>query len=858
MSDDSAAAGTEVPGRLRALRIVLGVSQEQLARQLGVSFATVNRWEGGRTVPGARALERISELEQAAASGDLAEPDGEARGGEPVRTSGQPDRAALPATWPGSSFVGRKAELRRLAQLLETSRLVTVVGPAGCGKTRLAFELLTRNELGVPVVGVVALAPVLHTDLVAGTVSATLGLRDAKLSHEEQLVEELAGAAGLLVLDNCEHMRDAVATLAGYLLARCPQLRILTTSRELLGLDGETVWHLPPLGLPEPGQAPDAASRSDALALFLARARERSPDHLESPRSVADAATVCRMLDGLPLAIELAAAWVGTLTPGEIAARLDDRFAVLVQSGRNEPRHRTMRAAIEWSGSLLEPADRYLLARLSVLRGLWTLADAEAVTEFGHDDLLLRVRRLVESSWVVALAGSDPDHPTRYRMLETLRAYAFELLAKSGDLDDTTERYGAYLADRAARLAPGLFGPTQSVTVEQLDLLGDDFEAALSWADSRGETDLGLHFVAALWNWWLIKGRVAEGRRWAEAFLAKTSSAAEPPALARAHHAAAVFGAEQGDYDSAQTHGRAARQQFIELGDRAGSGDACRVLAIVARFRGELDEAEVLLEEALESYRHAGEEGSAAAALNNLAALVIDSGDLARGRRLLTESIAAKRRLGDRRSLAASLVNLADIVVRDGAAHEALPLLDEARTIASELSDTRLLAFVEHNLGDAELAGGRTGAAIGHYEQALRLFEQAGAARDVTLALCSLGKAQHTNGAKAAAIRSLRRSEQLAGELGDAQRVAEARAALAACGETPARATLPGGITGREADVLGLLAAGLSNREIAAQLVLSVATVERHVANIYAKLDVRSRVEATRYAVRHGLATPPR
>ncbi|HTW97912.1 MAG TPA: tetratricopeptide repeat protein, partial [Acidimicrobiales bacterium] len=438
-------------------------------------------------------------------------------------------------------------------------------------------------------------------------------------------------------------------------------------------------------------------------------------------------------------------------------------------------------------------------------------------------------------------------------------AYAFELLTKSGDLDDTTERYAAYLAAHAAQLAPVLFGPEQTFTVEQLDQLGDDFEAALSWADSRGETDLGLRLVASLWNWWLLKGRVAEGRRWAEAFLDKTTpgiAPGEPAALARAHHAAAIFSSEQGDYERARSHGAAARLAFVELGDRAGFGDACRVLSIVARFRGELDEAEALLEEALEAYRDVGDERSAATAMNNLAALVIDAGDLARGRRLLAESIPAKRRLGDRRSLASSLINLADAAIRDGASHEALPLLEEARTIAGELSDHRLLAFAEHNLGDAEVAGGRVGAAIGHYEQSLRLFEASGAPRDVALALCSLGKAQHVYGSRAAAIRSLRRSEQLAGELGDAQRVAEARTALAHCGETPARANLPGGLTGREADVIGLLAAGLSNREIAAQLVLSVATVERHVANIYTKLDVRSRVEATRYAVRHGLTTP--
>ncbi len=857
-----------VPERLLALRAALGLSQEQLARRLGVSFATVNRWERARTVPGTAALEGIAVLEGTAVEATTgqattASPTGgrarsaPAGNGDGVQPAGDDDPVRAPVA-PGSSFIGRRAELEQLSALVVRERLVTVVGPAGCGKTRLVVELAGRGLGGATLHGFVRLARVPDGDQLASAVMSDLGLRGSANLAEDDLVARFAARAGLLVLDNCEHVREAAGSLVARLLARCPELHVLTTSRELLGLPGEAVVALAPLPVPPAGAPPERAVASDAVALFLSRARSRGASVGEEAATIDAIADVCRMLDGLPLAIELAAAWAGMLQPREIAERLDDRFAMLVRAAGDEPRHRTLRAAIEWSTELLAPGERYVLARLSVMRGRFGLADAAAATGVSVDELLLRLRRLVESSWVIAEPPANPGRQTRYRMLETLRAYAYELLAKSGELEETNERWCGYLVERAEALAPRLLGSEQSSAVEELDDLAPDLAAALTWAETRGEPEVGVRLVAALWNWWLVKGRVGEGRRIAEAFLAMPLRASDPLAVARTLHASAIFCCEQGDYATAELRGRAALQRFVELDELLGKGDSCRVLAIIARFRGDLDGAGQLLTEAIEAYRACGDERGIASALNNLAALVLDGGDLARARSLLEESITAKRRLGDRRSLASSLVNLADAVVRDGAPASALPLVDEARQIATELGDRRLLAFVEHNFGDAELGSGRPAAAVHHYEHALALFEELDTMRDVALALCSLGRALGETGARAAAVDALRRSERLAVELGDSQRGAEARAALVALGEVPRRGALPGKLTRREVDVLALLAAGSSNREIAEQLVLSVATVERHVANVYAKLQVRSRVEAARYALRHGLAAPPR
>jgi ATP/maltotriose-dependent transcriptional regulator MalT len=409
----------------------------------------------------------------------------------------------------------------------------------------------------------------------------------------------------------------------------------------------------------------------------------------------------------------------------------------------------------------------------------------------------------------------------------------------------------------ASDLGSKLLGPEQSAVVERLDALSDRLDVTLSWAEEHGDASLGLSLVASLWNWWLIKGRVAEGRRWVETFLTGSAGTTDTMVFARASLAGAVFCAEQGEYDLARERGQVAADCFADAGDDVGTGDAARVLSIVARYKGELDAAESLLEGALTAYRSASDTRGISTALNNLAALAIDGGDLGRGRELLVESISTKRVLGDRRSLASSLVNLADLSVQDDSPRAAIALLQEARSIAEEIHDARLLAFVEHNFGDAELASGNGRGSIGHYETALHLFEQSEAARDVTLALCSLGRALHATGAQSRAVTMLRRSESIAASLGDAQRVAEARAALAACGEIPKKTPLPGGLTDREADVIGLLAAGLSNRNIAERLVVSVSTVERHVANIYSKLSIHSRVEATRFALRNGLVGTP-
>jgi DNA-binding CsgD family transcriptional regulator len=391
--------------------------------------------------------------------------------------------------------------------------------------------------------------------------------------------------------------------------------------------------------------------------------------------------------------------------------------------------------------------------------------------------------------------------------------------------------------------------------VRQLDELAPMFDPAVHDAIAAGDGATAVAFVASLWNWWLLKGRVSEGRQVAETSLGLPGASDDPLSFARATLGAARFASEQGHYDDAFRHGSMALDCFSSAEDYSGVGDACRILAIVTRFRGDLDATESFLERAISTYRSAADVHGVSTALNNLAALAIDGGNLARGRELLTESITLKRALGDRRSLATGLVNLADILVQVGDPSAAIASLSEADEVAAELGDARLGGFVAHNLGDAERARGDIRRAILHYEAALAIFEALDAARDVTLALCSLGRALNASGATARAEILLRRSEAIAVELGDARRLVEVRAALGELGKQPTRVTLPGGLTSRQADVIGLLAGGLTNGEIAERLGISVPTIERHIANLYRKIGVHSRVDATRFALRHGLVS---
>jgi predicted ATPase/DNA-binding CsgD family transcriptional regulator/DNA-binding XRE family transcriptional regulator len=822
-------------GQIRALRSGLGLTQEQLARELGVSFATVNRWETGRRAPSKSSQHRIDAL---ATSG--------AARADSVRREVAESSMLVPST----PFVGREVELQELEGLLKANRLLTLTGSGGSGKTRLAVELLRRCAGREELVTVVALDVVSDPSLVASAVCAALGVRRAPgVSPASQVTAHLATGRRILLLDNCEHVVTETRRLAAAALAHAPHVRILATSRTVLGVVGEQVWTVPPLGIPADHAGPAEVARCDAGRLFLERAQSRWSDFALDDETAPSVARICRLVDGLPLALELAAAWASVLSAADLTARLEKGFAIL-DTGTGPGRHDTLRATVEWSDSLLDPADRVLFGQLAVFAGQFTLDDAEAVAQVADGgDVVVALRHLVDSSWLVAQPGG---RTTTYGLLNTLRTYGRELLERSGQGENVHRRHAVALTTLAEGSEDGLAGPDQAFWRARMEQATGDLEQALGWTLGRDEVELSLRLVASLWRWWYTTGRIVEGRRWARAAL-RRSRPVTPSLRGRALYAGAVLASENGDYVVAADQAMSAYRTFEAIADHRGMARSSTILGNVAKYRGDLTSSRGHLTQAVASQRATGDDWGTAVALQNLAALEIDQANLSAGRALMEESLALKRRAGDQRSLGYGLVNLSDLLVRELNLDRARAALAEAASIADGLDDKRLAAFVHHNLGDIAGVAGDHGEAVVCYENAVQGFRLAHDPRDVALALCSLGSALISTGAREAGVLRLAESEVLAADIGDELRLSEARAALAKAAIAPAADLLPGGLTARQAEVLGLVASGLSNRAVSEQLRLSTATVERHLANVYLKLGVTNRVGATRYALAHGL-----
>jgi predicted ATPase/DNA-binding CsgD family transcriptional regulator len=678
-----------------------------------------------------------------------------------------------------------------------------------------------------------------------------LGLRDAAgVSPEAQVLSHLAGRPRLLVLDNCEQIVDAVAQLVNAAVAAAPNLHVLVTSRSVLNVAAERVWPVPALDLPAIGASAADVARSDAGRLFADRAQSRRPEFVIDGESAEAVARVCHLLDGLPLALELAAAWTAVLSPADIVGRLEDSLALLDVSGTGGGRHRTLRATVEWSDALLDPGDRQVFAQLSLFAGSFTLHDAGALVANGEgDDVVFALRHLVDSSWVVATPNGEE---TTYALLNTLRAYGRELLDRSGETEELRGRHARIFMALAEASEEALAGPQQTRWRDRMERATGDIEAALTWAFDQADIDVGFRLVASLWRWWYTTGQLVEGRRWAALALGR-SRAVSPALRARALYVSAMLASENGDYPTATAHAQMARREFTAIGDHRGAARSSTVLGNIAKYHGDFAAAQVHMDKAVASQRSLGDDWGTAVALQNLASLIIDAGDLATGRELMEESLGLKRKAGDRRSLGYGLTNLSDLLLRERAPDRARLALAEAGSIAVELSDDRLAGFVHHNLGDVAAFSGDQAGAIAAYQVALERFRRVHDRRDVALALCSLGRALSQAGEPGEGLSLLHESEALAADLGDELRLSEARAALAAVAAPPASQSLPDGLTARQAEILGLLAGGLSNRDIATRLSLSAGTVERHLANVYVKLGVRNRVAATRYALAHGL-----
>jgi predicted ATPase/class 3 adenylate cyclase len=502
------------------------------------------------------------------------------------------DRHNLPVAL--TNFVGRRAELERTAELLRANRLVTLTGIGGTGKSRLAIQAATGAlDAFTDGVYLVELAPLTEPELVPGAVSTVLGAGEASI---DRICEHLRARRLLLILDNCEHLIAAAARLCEVLLGRCPQLCILATSREALDVPGEAAWRVPSLSLPPADVAAGGDLTGDAVALFCDRARAVDPEFRLGADNAHAVARICRRLDGIPLALELAAARLRMLRPDQVAQRLDDRFGLLTGGGRNAlRRHQTLRAAMDWSYDLLSPAERTLLGRLSVFAGSFSMEAAETVGADGRtlvtSEVFELLSHLVDKSLVVVETG---EREARYRLLETVRQYGRERLDEAEDTADTARRHRDFFLHRLDTEHEAYLDEWTSFR-----WLGPDREnvgLALQWSLANGDVDAALRLAVAMRGYWSFNEQLVEGAAVLEQCLER---AGDTPTSARVYAmcSLALLYLQQGDTTRAEAHLRRAKAAAVDLGDSLGRGFAQGLLGMLALQRGDLDRAEHLLRE---------------------------------------------------------------------------------------------------------------------------------------------------------------------------------------------------------------------------------------------------------------------
>jgi predicted ATPase/DNA-binding SARP family transcriptional activator len=674
-----------------------------------------------------------------------------------------------------TSFVGRERETEEVRRLLATTRLLTLTGPGGCGKTRLALHAATQV---LPEFAdgawLVELAPLADPALVAQTVVSALGARTAPSAMnalEEArrpaltlLTEYLRQKKLLLILDNCEHLADECARLVETLLRACPNLRILATSRATLGAAGETAWRVPSLSLPDlKGELlPAALTQYEAIRLFVDRATAALPAFQVTEKNAPALARVCHQLDGIPLAIELAAVRVKALPVEQLAARLDDQFRLLTGGSRTAlPRQQTLRAAIDWSYDLLTEAERMLLRRLAVFAGGWSLEAAEAVCAGeGVEDweILDLLTQLVDKSLV---QYEEHDGEGRYRLLEIIRQYSRARLLETGEAVSLRRRHRDLFLALAERAEPELQRADQVAWLKRLDLEQDNLRAALDWclADDEG-VEAGLRLAAALPRFWTVRGTFEEGVDWLERVLSRSggSPAARAKALCQAGSTSwwtqGVAGAQtlleesqalyrelgdqagiaasllhlgrvaqrHGDLEMAQSHFDASRAISEQLTDDMGVAASLLALGGLAWRRDDYATARSYFERSLALHRRVGDTYGTARSLSGLGDIAWRQGDLAATRSNYTESLAMMRELENQSSVPWMLTMLANVARLEGDLESAHSLFEEGAAIQRHFGRLGSAAWCQLGAANVALAQGDQAAARSLYTEVLKTF----------------------------------------------------------------------------------------------------------------------------------------
>jgi predicted ATPase len=607
-----------------------------------------------------------------------------------------------------TSFIGRERELADTARLLGSARLLTLTGPGGCGKTRLALhcaaDVLEEYPHGV---WLSELASVPSGTLVLQTIAWSLGVREEPgVPLEHTLIEYLRNAKTLLILDNCEHQVSEIATIVTTLLRSCPNIRIMTTSREPLGVQGEVIYRVPSMQIPEPDDAlgPTPLLQMEAVRLFAERAVVAAPTFALTNQNVSAVAQVCHRLDGIPLAIELAAARVRVLPIEQIAARLDDRFRLLTGGSRTAlAQHQTLRALIDWSYDLLTESEKSLLRRLSVFSRSLSLEAAEAVCaddSIESWEILDLLTQLVDKSLVMTEEVSlDGRSETRYHLLQTVRQYGQDRLMESGEVDDLLRRHAEWFSRLAEDNGASLQGASQASALDALQLDQSNIRAAIDWA-LNNEPSMALAVCTAMWRFWHIRSHWTEGR--------------DQLARALERHS----GEDSGEIRA----------------------EALRAAGVLALYQTDYTAAESLLNQSLELSRRLGDMSGAAAALSSLGNVAWRQGDYETAKALYREGLTSAEERNDAVGTLRCLINLGNVACQQCEYEEARNLYENAAQINTSVKNRAWDAVITHNLGDVAYSTGDYGQAQMRYDSSLEIARELKDDASIARSLTKLGQ----------------------------------------------------------------------------------------------------------------------